>query len=48
MRDREAPLRSPNAIAERFFRAVRSECLNWLLILSRRHLEHVLRVYTDP
>jgi putative transposase len=43
----KTPLRSPkaNAIAERFVRTVRSECLDWLLILSRRHLEHVLRVY---
>ena len=30
--------------AERF--TVRAECLDWLLILGRRHLEHVLRVYT--
>jgi putative transposase len=36
-----------NAIAERFVRTVRSECLDWLLILNRRHLEHVLRVYVD-
>jgi putative transposase len=45
----KTPLRSPkaNAIAERFVRTVRSECLDWLLILSRRHLEHVLRVYAD-
>jgi putative transposase len=45
----KTPLRSPqaNAIAERFVRTVRSECLDWLLILNRRHLEHVLRVYTD-
>ena len=27
------------------FSAVRNECLDWLLILGRRHLEHVLRVY---
>jgi putative transposase len=36
-----------NAIAERFVRTVRTECLDWLLILNRRHLERVLRVYTD-
>jgi transposase InsO family protein len=36
-----------NAIAERFVRTVRAECLDWLLILNRRHLEHVLRVYVD-
>jgi putative transposase len=41
------PVRSPraNAIAERFVRTVRSECLDWLLILNRRHLERVLRVF---
>ena len=45
----ETPLRSPkaNASAERFVRTVRSECLDWLLVLNRRHLEHVLRVHTD-
>src|SRR4029453_6375099 len=36
-----------NAIAERFVRTVRAECLDWLLILNRRHLEGVLRVYVD-
>ena len=42
-------MRAPkaNAIAERFVRTVRSECLDWLLILNRRHLERVLRVYLD-
>src|SRR5438874_2425101 len=33
-----------NAIAERFVRTVRTECLDWLLILNRRHLEGVLGV----
>jgi hypothetical protein len=43
------PVRAPkaNAIAERFVRTVRDECLDWLLILNRRHLERVLRVYVD-
>jgi transposase InsO family protein len=43
------PICSPkaNAIAERFVRTVRAECLDWLLILNRRHLERVLRVYVD-
>jgi putative transposase len=34
-----------NAYAERFVRTVRNECLDWLLILGRRHLEHILRIY---
>jgi putative transposase len=36
-----------NAIAERFVRTARAECLDWLLILSRRHLERILRVFVD-
>jgi putative transposase len=35
-----------NAYAERFVRTVRAECLDWLLIIGRRHLESVLRTYT--
>jgi putative transposase len=34
-----------NAIAERIVSTVRAECLDWLLILNRRHLEHVLRTF---
>jgi hypothetical protein len=41
------PTRAPraNAYAERWVRTVRTECLDWLLILNRPHLERVLRVY---
>jgi putative transposase len=43
----ETPLRAPraNAIAERWVRSVRSECLDQLLVFGRRHLEDVLRGY---
>jgi putative transposase len=43
------PVQAPraNAYAERFVRTVRTECLDWLLIVGRRHLEHVLRIYTQ-
>lgn len=45
----KTPVRAPkaNAIAERFVRTIRAECLDCLLILNRRHLEHVVRVYTE-
>jgi transposase InsO family protein len=45
----KTPIRAPqaNAIAERFVRTVRAECLDWLLILNRHQLEHVLRIYID-
>jgi putative transposase len=33
--------------ANHVVRTVRAECLDWLLILNRRHLEGVLRVYVD-
>ena len=41
------PLQAPNAnaYAERWVRTIRNECLDWLLIASRGHLEQVLRIY---
>jgi putative transposase len=41
------PIRAPNANAhaERWVGSVRSECLDRILILGRRQLEHVLHVY---
>jgi putative transposase len=31
----------------RWLRTVRTECLDWLLIRNRRHLEHVLAIYVE-
>ena len=41
------PIQAPNAnaYAERWVRTVRADCLDRILILGRRHLEHVLHVY---
>jgi len=41
------PFRAPqaNGVAERFVRTVRSECLDWLLMLNQAHLERVLEVF---
>jgi transposase InsO family protein len=41
------PPRAPkaNAYAERWVRTVRTECLDWVLVCNRRHLEHVLAEY---
>jgi transposase InsO family protein len=43
------PVRAPtaNAYAERWVGTVRAECLDWLLIVGRRHLEQVLRAYVQ-
>jgi putative transposase len=41
------PFRAPqaNAFAERWVGTVRRDCLDWILIVSRRQLEQLLRVY---
>jgi putative transposase len=41
------PVQAPNANAhaERWVRTVRNDCLDRILILGRRHLEHVLHIY---
>jgi putative transposase len=43
------PVQAPtaNAYAERWVGTVRAECLDWLLIMGRGHLEQVLRVYVQ-
>jgi putative transposase len=43
------PVQAPNANAhaERWIRTARAECLDWLLIVGRGHLEQVLRVYVQ-
>ncbi len=43
------PVRAPkaNATAERWIGSARRECLDRMLIVSRRHLEATLREYTD-
>jgi putative transposase len=43
----KTPIRTPNAnaLAERFVRTVRSECLDHLLVVNERHLERILRTY---
>ena len=43
------PFRAPNAnaFAERWVGTVRRDCLDWLLIVSRRQLERVLCVYVE-
>jgi putative transposase len=44
----KAPVRAPKARAhaERWVGSVRRECLDRLLILGRRHLQHVVTTYT--
>src|ERR1035437_2091035 len=43
------PARTPqaNGVAERFVGTARRECLDWILIANRRHLQHVLREFID-
>jgi putative transposase len=43
------PLQAPkaNAYAERRVQTVRAECLDWLLIVGRDHLEQILWVYVQ-
>jgi putative transposase len=43
------PVQAPNAnaYAERWIRTVRTECLDWLLVLGQSHLARVLSVYID-
>jgi putative transposase len=43
------PVQAPNAnaYAERWIRTVRAECLDWMLTMSRGHLEQVLGVYVE-
>jgi hypothetical protein len=44
----KAPVRAPQARAhaERWIGTLRRECLDRLLIIGRRHLEHVVATYT--
>jgi hypothetical protein len=49
MRVVRTPVQAPqaNGIAERLVRTVRSECLDWLLILNAQHLARMLKVFVD-
>jgi putative transposase len=47
MRVIRTPIQAPNANAhaERVIETIRAECLDWTLILGRRHLDRTLRTY---
>jgi putative transposase len=49
MRVIRTPFRAPNANAhaERVIETIRAECLDWSLILGRRHLDRTLRTYAE-
>ena len=47
MRVIRTPIRAPNAHAERVIETIRIECLDWTLILGRRHLDQTLRIYAE-
>jgi putative transposase len=49
MRVIRTPVRAPNAnaYAERVIETIRAECLDWTLILGRRHLDRTLRTYAE-
>ena len=44
------PVQAPNAnaYAERVIETIRAECIDWSLILGRRHLDRTLRTYATP
>ena len=49
MRVIRTPIQAPNANAhaERVIETIRAECLDWTLILGRRHLDRTLRIYAE-
>jgi putative transposase len=49
MRVIRTPIRAPNANAhaERVVETMRAECLDWTLILGRRHLDRTIRAYAE-
>jgi putative transposase len=45
----KTPIAAPNANAhaERVIETIRAECLDWTLVLGRRHLDRTLRTYAE-